>query len=185
MTLSTSHERPWAAWREPIIISDALNKRCTIQYDKSLTVNCPIQFMTYWYKVQMSCKQTKPVVLRCGIWFRHGSPFLHKAGGHVNSSSVARALCGIGIVAYVATFLVNIFHLPLSRSYFGQFRESLTNTHLTSRAFAITWTWRHSYKRGWMTWMEMIPDRRFSIWFPNKVHCSSRNALILRSSLLI
>ncbi len=42
-------------------------------------------------------------------------------------------------------------------------------------AFAITWTWRHLYKHGWVTWMEMIPDQRFSIWFPNKVHRSSRN----------
>ncbi len=25
------------------------------------------------------------------------------------------------------------------------------------------------YKHGWVTWMEMIPDRRCSIWFSNKV----------------
>ncbi len=52
----------------------------------------------------------------------------------VNSSSAARALCGIGIAAYVATFLVNIFHLLRSRSYFDQFGESLTNRHLYNTA---------------------------------------------------
>ncbi len=33
------------------------------------------------------------------------------------------ALCG-GIVAYVATFLVSIFHLPLSRSYLASLEKS-------------------------------------------------------------
>ncbi len=28
--------------------------------------------MTYWHKVQMSCRQTQPVVLRCGVLFRLG-----------------------------------------------------------------------------------------------------------------
>ncbi len=87
----------------------------------------------------------------CCVRFRHGSLFFHRASGCVNSSSAARALCGIGIVAYVSTFLVSIFHLPLSHSYLASFGDSLTNTHLTSRAFAITWTWRHVYKRGWVT----------------------------------
>ncbi len=97
--------------------------------------------------------------------------------GRVNSSSAA--LCGIGIAAYVATFLVNIFHLPLSCSYFGQFGESLTNTNRTSRVFAITWTSRHLYKRGWVTWMEIIQNRRCNVWFPKNVHCSSQNKLFL------
>ncbi len=72
----------------------------------------------------MSCRQTQPVVLRRGVWFRHGSLFLHQASGHVNSSSAACALCGIGIVALVATFLVNIFHLPLSRSYLASLEKA-------------------------------------------------------------
>ncbi len=118
----------------------------------------------------------------------HGSLFRYQASGSVNSSS-ARALCGIGIAAYVATFLVGIFHLPLVSLVFGQFGESLTNTNLTSRAFAITWTWRHLYKRGWVTRMEMIPDRRCSIWFPNKVHrskyiCWMQNKLYFPASNL-
>ncbi len=41
----------------------------------------------------------------------------------VNFSS-ARALCGIGFAAYVATFLVGIFHLPLSRSYFASLEKA-------------------------------------------------------------
>ncbi len=42
-------------------------------------------------------------MLRRGVWFRHGSLFCHRASGRVNSSSAAHALCGIGIVPYVAT----------------------------------------------------------------------------------
>ncbi len=147
--------------------------------------------MTYWHKVQMFCRQTQPVVLRCGVRFRHGSLFRHQASRCVNSSS-ARALCGIGIAAYVATFLVGIFHLPLSRSYLASLEKaSPTQTwpagRLRSRELEDT------YKRGWVTWMEMIPDRRCSIWFPNKVHRSSRNTfaecrincIFLRSNLPI
>ncbi len=72
----------------------------------------------------MSCGQTQPVVLRHGIRFRHGSLFCHQASGCVNSSSAARALCGIGIAPYVATFLVNIFHLPRSYSYLANLEKS-------------------------------------------------------------
>ncbi len=136
----------------------------------------PFYDVGYWHKVQMSCRQTQTVVLRRGVRFRHGSLFFHQASGRVNTLSAARALCGIGILAYVATFLVNIFHLPLSRSYLASL-EKASPIH-TWPAFAITWTWRHLYKRGWVTWMEMIPDRRFSIWFPNKVHRSSRNKYV-------
>ncbi len=93
------------------------------QHDKSLTVNCLVLFMTNWNKVKMSCGQTQPVVLRRGIRFRHGSLFCHQASGCVNSSSAARALCG-GILPYVATFLVNIFHLPLSYSYLANLEKS-------------------------------------------------------------
>ncbi len=75
----------------------------------------------------MSCGQTQPVVLRRGF---------HQASGCVNSSSAARALCGIGIASYVATFLVNIFHLPRSYSYLANLEKSSTNTHLIIRAFA-------------------------------------------------
>ncbi len=63
----------------------------------------------------MSCGQTQPVVLRRGF---------HQASGRVNSSSAARALCGIGIAPYVATFLVNIFHLPRSYSYLANLEKS-------------------------------------------------------------
>ncbi len=148
--------------------------------------------MTNWNKVKMSCGQTQPVVLRRGIRFRHGSLFLHQASGCVNSSSAARALCGIGIAPYVATFRVNIFHLPRSYSYLANLEKS-SPIH--------TWSsgrlrWRELvdlYKRGSVTWMEMIPDQRFSIWFPNKVHRSSRNkyaecrinSIFLRSNLPI
>ncbi len=63
----------------------------------------------------MSCGQTQPVVLRRGF---------HQASARVNSSSAARALCGIGIAPYVATFLVNIFHLPRSYSYLANLEKS-------------------------------------------------------------
>ncbi len=110
------------AQRELIIISDAVYTRCcAIQHDKSLTVNCLVLFMTYWHKVQMSCRQTQPVVLRHGVRFRHGSLFRHQASGRVNSSS-ARTLCGIGITAYVATFLVGL--LPLSRLYLASLEKA-------------------------------------------------------------
>ncbi len=72
----------------------------------------------------MSYGQTQPVVLRRGIRFRHGSLFCHQASGCVNSSSAARALCGIGIAPYVATFLVNIFHLSRSYSYLANLEKS-------------------------------------------------------------
>ncbi len=62
------------------------------------------------------CRPTQSVLLWRGARFRHGSLFCHQASGRINSSS-ARALCGIGVAAYVATFLVNVFHLPLSCSY--------------------------------------------------------------------
>ncbi len=74
----------------------------------------------------MSCRQTQHVVLRCGVRFRHGSLFRHRASGCVNSSSATRALCGIGIAPYVATFLVNILNLPQSRFLFGEFGEVWT-----------------------------------------------------------
>ncbi len=53
----------------------------------------------------------------------HGSLFRYQASGSVNSSS-ARALCGIGFAAYVATFLVGILHLPLSRSYLASLEKA-------------------------------------------------------------
>ncbi len=132
------------------IIIDAVYFGCsTIRRKKSATVSCLILFMTYWHKVQMS-NQAGAFVLMRSMWNRNRGE------------------------GYLVTFLVNIFHLLRSCLYLASL-ESLTNTNLTSRAFAIIWTWRHLYKRGWVTWMEMIPDRRCSIWFPNKVYCSSRN----------
>ncbi len=148
--------------------------------------------MTNWNKVKMSCGQTQPVVLRRGIRFRHGSLFCHQASGRVNSSSAACALCGIGIAPYVATFLVNIFHLPLSYSYLANLEKS-SPIHTWSSGRLRWRELEDLYKRGSVTWMEMIPDQRFSIWFPNKVHRSSRNkyaecrinSILLRSNLPI
>ncbi len=134
--------------------------------------------MTNWNKVKMSCGQTQPVVLRRGF---------HQASGRVNSSSAARALCG-GIASYVATFLVNIFHLPLSYSYLANLEKSSpihtwSSGRLRSRELEDTCTnadgwheWRWFQISDFsIWWMEMIPDQRFSIWFPNNVHRSSRN----------
>ncbi len=106
-TLSTSRE---PRGENPLaIISDAVYTRCcAIRHDKSLTVNCLVPFMTYWHKVKMSCVD-RFNLLCCDA--ESG----HQASGRVNSPS-ARALWGIGITAYVSTFLVSIFHLPLSRS---------------------------------------------------------------------
>ncbi len=77
--------------------------------------------MTYRHIVQMSCRRTQPVVLCCDA----GSLFRHQASGRVNAFtlSAARALCGIGLAAYVATFLVNIFHLP-SLSYLASVEKA-------------------------------------------------------------
>ncbi len=163
-----------AARREPIIISDTVYTRCAIQHDKSLTVNCLVLFMTYWHKVQMSCRQTQPVVLWHSVRFRHGSPFLHRASGRVNSSSAARALCGIGIAAYVATSLVNSFHSSLSRSYLASL-EKASPIHTWPAGGLRPRELEDLYKHRWVTWMEIIPDQRFNIWFSNKAHCSSRN----------
>ncbi len=55
-----------AAQGEPITIYT----RCAIQHDKSVAVNCLVLLMSYWHKVQTSCRQTQPVVLRCGVRFR-------------------------------------------------------------------------------------------------------------------
>ncbi len=101
-----------AARREPIIITDT--RHGAIRLDKSLTVNCLVLFMKYLNEVQMSCIQT----LRHGIRLRHVSLFC------LNSSSAARALCGIGIAVYVASFLVNIFHLPLSCSFLASLEKA-------------------------------------------------------------
>ncbi len=97
------------------------------------------------------CRQTQPVVL-LRVRFRHGSLFRHQASGCVNSSS-ARALCGIGIAAYVATFLVGIFHLPLSRLYLASWEKaSPTQTwpagRLRSRELEDTCT----NADGWHEW---------------------------------
>ncbi len=164
-----------AARREPIIISDAVYTRYAIQHDKSVAVNCLVLFMTNWNKVKMSCGQTQPVVLRRGIRFRHGSLFCHQASGCVNSSSAARALCGIGIAPYVATFLVNIFHLPRSYSYLANLEKSSpihtwSSRRLRWREFEDTCT----NADGWHEW-RWFQVSVFSIWFPNKVHRSSRN----------
>ncbi len=115
----------------------------------------------------MSCRQTQPVVLRRSVWFRHGSATKQLL---VCTRSLWNRIRGV-------CCHISFWHLPFTTVsfVFGQFGESLTNTNLTSRAFAITWTWRHLYKRGWVTWMERASDRRCSIWFPNKIHRSSRN----------
>ncbi len=156
-------------WREPIIISDAGYTRCAIHHDKSLTVNYLVLFMMYWHKVQMSCRQTWPVVLPRGIRFRHGSLFC------VNSSSAALALCGIGFVEYVATFLVNIFHLPRSHLYLASL-EKASPIHIwpAGRLRSCELEDTCTNEDGWheRKWFQI---GRFSIWFPNKVHRSSQN----------
>ncbi len=106
--------------------------------------NCLVLFMTNWNKVKMSCGQTQPVVLRRGF---------HQASGRVNSSSAARALCGIGIASYVATFLVNIFHLPRSYSYLANLEKSSpihtwSSGRLRSRELEDTCT----NADGWHEW---------------------------------
>ncbi len=127
------------------------------------------------------------------IRFRHGSLFCHQASGCVNSSSAAHALCGIGIAPYVATFLVNIFHLPRSYSYLANLEKSSpihtwSSGRLRWRELEDTCT----NADGWHEWRWFqISD--FSIWFPNKVHRSSRNkyaecrinSIFLRSNLPI
>ncbi len=84
-----------------------------------------------------------------------------------SNSSSARALCGIGIAAYVATFLVDIFHLSLSRLYLASLEkaspiQTWPAGRLRSRELEDTLQTR----MGDMN--EMIPDRRCSIWFSNK-----------------
>ncbi len=132
--------------------------------------NCLVLFMTNWNKVKMSCGLTQPVVLRRGIRFRHGSLFCHQASGSgaLNSSSAARALCGIGIAPYVATFLVNIFHLPRSYSYLANLEKS-SPIHTWSSGRLRWRELEDLYKRGSVTWMEMIPDQRFLVFgFPTR-----------------
>ncbi len=143
-TLSTSRERRG----ENSLITDAVYRCGEIRHDKSLTVNCLVLFMTYWHKVQMSCRQTQPVVLRRGVRFRHGSLFLHQASRRVLVCTRALWNRNRGLCCHISCW-----HLPfIAVSFvFGQFGESLTNTNLTSsRAFAITWTWRHfTNADGW------------------------------------
>ncbi len=110
---------------------------------------CPI----YDLLTQFKCPIDRlNLVLRHGVRFRHRSLFC------VNSSSAARALCGIGIAAYVATFLINIFHFPL---YHSCLEKASPHTWRAERL--RSWTWRHLYIRRCVTWMEIIPDRRRSI----------------------
>ncbi len=106
--------------------------------------------MTYWHKVQMSCRQTQPVVLRRGVRFRQGSLFLHQASGRVLICTRSLWNRNRGLCCHISCW-----HLPFTAVsfVFGQFGESLTNTNLTSRAFAITWTWRHfTNADGWHEW---------------------------------
>ncbi len=109
----------------------------------------------------MSCRQTQPVVLRRGVRFRHGSLFLTKQ------------------------------LLVCTRSLWNRSRDVSPHFLLASsiyRCLVCIWpvwrkphqhkpdqlgvcdhvNWRHLYKRGWVTWMEMITDRRCSIWFPTR-----------------
>ncbi len=130
------------SWQHYVIDTDAVYTWCGI-----LHLNYLVLFMTYWHKVQMSRRQTQPVVLRCGVRFRHGSLFRHQASGCVNSSSAARTLCGIGIAAYVATSLVGIFHLLLSRLYLTSF-ERASPIHTWQAGRLQSWTWRHLYICG-------------------------------------
>ncbi len=126
----------------------------------------------YDERTKLKCPVDRLNLLCCDA--ASGSLFCHQASGRVNSSSAARALCGIGIAPYVATFLVSIFHLPRSYSYLANLEKS-SPIHTWSSGRLRWRELEDLYKRGSVTWMEMIPDQRFSIWFPNNVHRSSRN----------
>ncbi len=129
--------------REPIIISDTVYTRCAIQHDKSLTVNCLILFMMYTTDTKLKCPVDRLNLLCCDTASGLATALCSstKASGHVNSSSAACALCGIGIAAHVATFLVNIFHLSRSRLYLASLEKASPKT----------------------TWLEMI---RYLFSFP-------------------
>ncbi len=89
-------------------------------------------------------------MLRRGVRFRHGSLFLHQASGSVLVCTRSLWNRNRGLCCHTSCW-----HLPfIAVSFvFGQFGESLTNTNLTSRAFAITWTWRHfTNADGWHEW---------------------------------
>ncbi len=82
-----------------------------------------------------------------------GLDTVHQASRRVNSSSAARALCGIGIAEYVATFLVDIFHLPLSCLYLASLEkaspiQTWPAGHLQSREHEDTCT----NADGWHEW---------------------------------
>ncbi len=83
------------------------------------------------------------------------------------------ALCG-GIAPYVATFLVSIFHLPAVSFVFGQLEKSSPYTP-DHPGVCDDVNLKTLVQTRMGAWMEMIPDRRCSIWFPNKVHRSSPN----------
>ncbi len=116
-------------------------------------VNCLVLFMTNWTKWKCPVDWLNLLCCDAASGFRHGSLFFHQASGCVNSSSAARALCGIGIAPYVATFLVNIFHLPLSYSYLANLEKSSpihtwSSGRLRSRELEDTCT----NADGWHEW---------------------------------
>ncbi len=153
-----------------------LSKLDATRYDTTNPSQLTASFYLWRTDTKFKCPVDRLNLLCCDIRFRHrfSSLFHHQANGRVNSSS-ARALCGIGIVAYVVTFLVHILHLPLSRLYLASLAKA---SPIQTWPFAFTGHLRSReledlYKRWWVTWMEMIPDWRCGIWFTNKVHCSS------------
>ncbi len=73
-------------------------------------------------KVQMSCRQTQSVVLQRGIRCRRVLLSVPPPSKRARSS--AHALCGIGIAAYAATFLVGIFHLQRSHLYLASLEKA-------------------------------------------------------------
>ncbi len=102
------------------------------------------------------------------------SLFRHQASGRV-TPRLPRSLWNRNRGVY-STFLVSVFHLPLSSFVVGQFGESLTNTNLTAGRLRSHWTMKTLVQTRMGDMMEMIPDGWCSIWlFPNKVHRSSRN----------
>ncbi len=65
---------------------------------------------------------------------------------HCSATKSACALCGIGITSCVATFLVGIFHLPLSRSYLASLEkaspiQTWPAGHLRSRELKVKMTY--------------------------------------------
>ncbi len=180
-----------AARPEPIIIIDAVYTRCAIQHDKSVAVNCLVLFMTNWNKVKMSW-QTQPLCCDAasGLDTVHFHCSASKQAVRYLLVCCTRSLWNRNraVCCHISCY---IFHLPRSYSYLANLEKS-SPIHTWSSGRLRWRELEDLYKHGSVTWMEMIPDQRFSIWFPNKVHRSQNkyaecriNSIFLRSNLPI